>query len=127
MRIRSILGAAAIKGLLVFSVAISIRIGPAFADDFVALGVDGPAESAPPPQTEPPAPPSQSPEYTPRHCRLGPFTMRITAVQILTILQTTPGREGLQKILALEENPELPPLTFTVATDDDGGQDLTCE
>lgn len=99
--------------------------GLACPEEYVDADLEGPAESAP--AEAPPAEPP-SPDPRDRPCQFGPFTMQIDPVEMVRIAEAAPsGREALERILALEENPELPPFTFLVATEDDGGEDITCE
>lgn len=116
---------------LVISFALLLGVTPAFAGDFSERVSEGAGPSQPAQPAE--APPVQSP--TPnddslagaRPCHFGPFIMRIDGIEAARIAQAAPsGREALEKILALEENPDLPPFTFSVATEDDGGEDITC-
>ena len=69
----------------------------------------------------------RSATYGHRPCWFGPFTMHIDETEAAEIAEAAPsGREALDSILALEEDFELPPFTFFVATEDDGGDDISC-
>lgn len=106
--------------------AVLAGVTPAFAGEYVQRDLGGPTQSTQP-QTETVSPPSQSPNNRDKPCHFGPFTMQVDRIEAARIAQAAPsGREALEKILALEENPELPPFTFLVATEDDGGDDITC-
>lgn len=86
----------------------------------------GSTESVQPPAT--PARTSPSPTHTDWPCRFGPITMRIESATVNAIIQTTSTRrEAWYAVLALEDDPQVAPLTFELASDDDGlGDGLVC-
>jgi hypothetical protein len=57
----------------------------------------------------------------------GPVTLRIDPLEANEVVETakTP-RAAWYEILEMEEDPELPPFEFSVASPDDGGEDLDC-
>lgn len=129
MRIMSMLREAATRALLVFSIALLLGVTPAFGDDYV--DTDGPPQSAQPAET-PPVHPSTPDDVRAsardRLCYFGPITLRVDRVELAEALKTCcTARERWQKVLALEENPALPPHTFIISTEDDGGEDITCD
>lgn len=124
MRIMSLRGEAAIRQMLVFSVAVFIAATRVLAGDLVPPADEGPGQSVP--SATPPAPAYERPPEA-RPCYFGPFMMRVDPFEVHRIAEAVPsGREALQRVLALEEDPELPPYRFRVATEDDGGDDITC-
>ncbi len=127
MRIMSLGGKAAVRALIVFSFAFLLGVAPAFGGDYVDM--DGPPQSAQPAETPPvhPSTPDDVRASARDLCYFGPITLRVDPVEAARAVDTCcTGRDKLQKVLALEENPELPPFTFLISTEDDGGEDITC-
>lgn len=101
--------------------------GPAVSEEPVLVpNLGGPAESVQPPETT--VRRSPSPTHTAWPCRFGPITLRIDFdVMEAVIWESSTRREAWHAILALEEDPEIEPLTFAVASEDDGlGDGLVC-
>ena len=131
MRIMSLRGAASVRALLVFSIALLLGVTPALADDSVPDfgGPTEPTQSAQPAETPPiePSTPDDVRASARDLCYFGPITLRVDPVEAARAVDTCcTGRDKLEKVLALEENPELPPFTFLISTEDDGGDDITC-
>ena len=62
-----------------------------------------------------------------RTCTFGPFTMQLDPWEVSRLAEAAPsGREALQQVMALEEDIDIPPITFLIATEPDGGDDMTC-